>query len=162
MPTDVVTIIDPAHPLCGQTLPLIGVTNKQYIGRACVVWIQPGIERLVPLWATSLAEVTAPAFPCRVSVAALRALLTVGAAMAQLEVTEAAELEVPHEHPEPEDNPDPAATTALTSARRRTSQFTAPAGALPPARAPRLEDPESGATAAPAPDLAPRAEGGRP
>ena len=37
LPTDVVTVVDPAHPLAGQTFPLIGVTNKQYIGSACVV-----------------------------------------------------------------------------------------------------------------------------
>lgn len=123
-----VTVVNPAHPLYGQTLPLIGVTNKQYIGRACVVWIQPGVERLIPLWATSLADVTLPAFPCRVSVAALRALLTVGAAIAELEAADAAELEVPHEHPDPEDDPDsphaaptcscPCQTTGLPTHRR--------------------------------------------
>src|SRR5260221_11713601 len=67
LPTDVVTVIDPAHPLYGQTLPLIGVTNKQYIGRACAVWIQPGIERPLPCWPASSGDFTAPPGPGRVS-----------------------------------------------------------------------------------------------
>jgi len=128
LPTDVVTVRDPAHPLYGQTLPLIGVTNKQYIGRACVVWIQPGIERLVPLWATSLADMTPPAFPWRVSVAAVRVLLTVGAAIAELAAAEAAELEVSHEHATPEDAPDSSRSAAPARApvrRRQTTRFPA-------------------------------------
>lgn len=163
LPADVVTVIDPAHPLYGLTLPLIGVTNKQYIGRACVVWIQPGIERLIPWWATSLADVTPPAFPCRVSVAALRALLTVGAAIAELAVADAAELEVPHEHVTPEDAPDSSrsAATAFASVRHRASQPTTAAAAHDQsASASGLEDAASGATAEGAPGVAPRPAGG--
>ena len=53
-PDQTVTVIDPRHPLCGRTLPLIGITNKPYLGRCCVVWLHPEVERLVPVSATDL------------------------------------------------------------------------------------------------------------
>ena len=95
--------------------------------------------------------------------AALQALLSVGVAIAQLKAAEAAELEVPYEHPAPEDDADscPAAPASLAPARRRASQLAAPADTGQSARASRLEDAESGATAQSAPDLAQRAAGGR-
>ena len=51
-PEDTVTVVDPRHPLFGQTLSLIGITNKQYLGRCCIVWLRAGMEQLVPLAAT--------------------------------------------------------------------------------------------------------------
>jgi hypothetical protein len=66
-PTEAVTVTDPAHPLYGLTLPCLGVTNKQRLGRACVVWLAPGIERLVPVAATSLSPIAHPAPRCRLA-----------------------------------------------------------------------------------------------
>jgi hypothetical protein len=45
-------VVDPRHPLFGMTLRLVGITRKQYQGTCCVVWLIPGVERLVPLAAT--------------------------------------------------------------------------------------------------------------
>ena len=77
-------MVDPGHPLYGLRLPLIGVTNKQYVGKACVVWLQPGIERIVPFAATSLAE-TPPERPvARLSLTAVRRLVRVLASLPEL------------------------------------------------------------------------------
>jgi hypothetical protein len=44
----------------------------------CVVWLAPGIERLIPVSATSLAGSSAdPPSPCRLSAESARALLCV-------------------------------------------------------------------------------------
>src|SRR5215468_6262337 len=78
LPTDTVEVTDPTHPLYGLTFPLIGVTTKQRLGRACVVWLYPGVERVIPVAATSLAApLPGPLASCRLSVAGLAALLAV-------------------------------------------------------------------------------------
>ncbi len=94
---DTVEIVDPAHPLYGKTLPLIGFNTKQHLGRVAIVWLQPGIERCVPLSATNLAKtpLAAPS-PSRLSVESLERLLSVVASL-------------PHE---PEDADDDARTTS--------------------------------------------------
>jgi len=46
-PGATVTVTDPAHPLYGLTFALAEVANKPQIGRACVVWLQPGVARLI-------------------------------------------------------------------------------------------------------------------
>lgn len=75
---DTVEALDPTHPLYGKTLPLVGVTNKQVLGRVAIVWINPGVERMVPLYATSLADAPmTPPSPCRLSVASVERLLAV-------------------------------------------------------------------------------------
>src|SRR5215510_7337841 len=56
LPTDTVEVTDPTHPLYGLTFPLIGVTTKPRLGRVCVVWLYPGVERVIPVAATSLVE----------------------------------------------------------------------------------------------------------
>ena len=78
---DMIEIVDPTHPLCGKTLPLVGVTTKQVLGRVAIVWIHPGVERMVPLSATSLADAPAPPSPCRLSVASVERLLSVVASL---------------------------------------------------------------------------------
>src|SRR5262249_10632721 len=50
-----ITVLDPRHPLCGQTLPLVAITYHTQLGRCCVVWLRPHVERLVPVQATNLA-----------------------------------------------------------------------------------------------------------
>src|SRR5690242_3497529 len=55
LPTgEYIEVTDPTHPLYGLTLPCLSVTVKQRLGRVCVVWLAPGIERLIPLASTSL------------------------------------------------------------------------------------------------------------
>ena len=87
MPPSVETIevTDPTHPLYGLTLPCLGITVKQRLGRVCVVWLHPGVERLIPVAATSLAPVQPAAPRCRLSLPAATRLLaveTVAAALA--------------------------------------------------------------------------------
>src|SRR5262249_45165733 len=80
LPTDTVEVTDPTHPLYGLTFPLIGVTTKPRLGRVCVVWLYPGVERVIPVAATSLVEpLPGPPASCRLSVAGLEALLAGGA-----------------------------------------------------------------------------------
>lgn len=74
---DTIKIVDPTHPLYAKTLPLVGVTTKQVLGRVAIVWIHPGVERMVPLCATSLADAPPPPSPCRLSVASVERLLAV-------------------------------------------------------------------------------------
>jgi hypothetical protein len=49
---ETISVIDPRHPLYGQTLRLIQFTKCAYHGQSCVVWLGNGAERLVPLAAT--------------------------------------------------------------------------------------------------------------
>ena len=84
-PDHAVTVTELAHPLYGLTFPLVGVTTKQRLGRVCVVWLYPGVERVIPVTATDLAgSAPSPPSPCRLSVAGLDALLAVGASQADL------------------------------------------------------------------------------
>ena len=79
---DTVEVVDPTHPLYGKTLPLVGVTTKKDLGRAAIVWIRNGVERVVPLSATSLADTPAPPLsPCRLSVLSVERLLAVVASL---------------------------------------------------------------------------------
>jgi hypothetical protein len=72
-----VEVTDPTHPLYGLSFPLIGVTVKQRLGRVCLVWLHPGIERAIPVPATNLAGEPHASVTCRLSVAGLQALLHV-------------------------------------------------------------------------------------
>ena len=76
-PTVAVTVTDPTHPLYGLTLPCLGVTNKQRLGPACVIWLTPGVERLVPVAATSLSPIVRPTSRCRLAPASVAAFLRV-------------------------------------------------------------------------------------
>ena len=78
-PTDTVKVTDPTHPLYGLTFPLMGITTKPRLGRVCVVWLYPGIERVIPYAATSLSETPAPPSPCRLCIEGLQVLLAVAA-----------------------------------------------------------------------------------
>ncbi len=75
---DAVTILAPTHPLAGLTLPRGGRATTRRRGRVCVVRLHSGLDRLVPLGATNLAEVVPAPAPCRLAVFArtpLRAAL---------------------------------------------------------------------------------------
>jgi hypothetical protein len=77
LPTDTVTVTDPTHPLYNLSLPLISITTKPRLGRVCVVWLYPGVERIVPVAATSLGKLPIQPASCRLSVTSVHALLTV-------------------------------------------------------------------------------------
>src|SRR5262245_33468254 len=78
---DTVGVTDPTHPLYGLTFPLIGVTIKQRLGRVCRVWLSPGIERDIPVAATSLAGIAAVPPAGRLCVAGVQALVAVVASV---------------------------------------------------------------------------------
>lgn len=82
LPTDTVSVTDPTHPWYGLTFPLVGLTSKPRLGRVCVVWLHPGIERVIPLAATCLAEAPVTPSPCRLSLSGLHSLLAVVASLA--------------------------------------------------------------------------------
>lgn len=91
---DTVEIVDPTHPLYGKTLPLVGVTTRQRLGRTAVVWLYPGVERCVPLSATDLAEIRpAPPSSSRLSVASLERLLAVVASLLRTDLEDAESFE---------------------------------------------------------------------
>jgi hypothetical protein len=77
LPADTVTITDPTHPLYGRTFPLISMTNKQRLGRVCVVWLSPGIERVIPVASTTQDARLLTHARCRLSVEGLHTLLAV-------------------------------------------------------------------------------------
>jgi hypothetical protein len=72
-----ITVLDPRHPLCGQTLPLVAITHHTQLGRCCVVWLRPHVERLVPVQATNLAFDPTDMSPSPLSLAAVEQLLRV-------------------------------------------------------------------------------------
>jgi hypothetical protein len=76
-----VTVTDPTHPFYGLTLPLVGVTVKKRLGRVAVVWLHPGIERVIPVAATNLTENNSRPSPCCLSYAGIQALLAVVASL---------------------------------------------------------------------------------
>ncbi|NER84330.1 MAG: hypothetical protein F6K42_33305 [Leptolyngbya sp. SIO1D8] len=76
-PGQTVTVVDPRHPLCGRTLPLIDITQKPYLGRCCVVWLYPEVERYVPVDATDLEFDPRQIHPTPLSIAAVESLLRV-------------------------------------------------------------------------------------
>jgi hypothetical protein len=72
-----ITVLDPRHPLCGQTLPLVAITHHTQLGRCCVVWLRPHVERLVPVQATNLAFDPTDISPSPLSLVAVEQLLRV-------------------------------------------------------------------------------------
>jgi hypothetical protein len=72
-----ITVIDPRHPLCGRTFTLVAITHHAQLGRCCVVWLRPHVERLVPVQATNLAFDPNDISPSPLSLAAVEQLLRV-------------------------------------------------------------------------------------
>jgi hypothetical protein len=50
--SETVTVIDPRHPLCGQSFRLLGIAMKNQLGRCCVVLDHAGRERNLPIAVT--------------------------------------------------------------------------------------------------------------
>ena len=76
-PEPTITVIDPRHPLCGRTLTLVAVTHHSELGRCCVVWLRPQVERLVPVRATNLEFDPNDLSPSPLSLTAVEQLLRV-------------------------------------------------------------------------------------
>src|SRR4051812_19970569 len=74
---ETIRVVDPTHPLYDLSLPLVGVTATSRLGQVCVVWLQPGVTRVIPQAATSLATVVSSPSPCRLSVTSIQRLLAV-------------------------------------------------------------------------------------
>jgi hypothetical protein len=49
---EIVTVIDPRHPLCRQSFRLLGIAMKNQLGRCCVVLDHAGRERNLPIAVT--------------------------------------------------------------------------------------------------------------
>ncbi len=143
LPTDTVEVTDPTHPLYGLSFPLIGITVKQRLGRVCLVWLRPGIERAIPVRATNLAGEDRVLCSCRLSVAGLQALLHVVSSLVS---------------PSQEDAHEPLESTQCSTASHSSTSLTVSGPRTDPVPAPNT----SGVLASPAPlgDLAPdRADG---
>ena len=81
LPTDTVEVTDPTHPWYGLTFPLLGITTKPRLGRVCIVQLYRGVERVLPLAATSLGGTPPAPCACRLSVEGLQVLLAVVATL---------------------------------------------------------------------------------
>ena len=66
---ETVTVIDPRHPLCGQSFRLLGIAMKNQLGRCCVVLDHAGRERNLPIAVTdhSSDPLTIAPFPLNVA-----------------------------------------------------------------------------------------------
>ena len=72
-----VTVIDPRHPLYGQSFRLLGITTKQYLGRCCVVLDHASRERNLPLAVTDRSPDPFVIAPLPVDVATIEHLIHV-------------------------------------------------------------------------------------
>jgi hypothetical protein len=72
-----VTVIDPRHPLYGQSFRLVGITTKQYLGRCCVVLDHASRERNLPLAVTDRSPDPLVMAPLPVDVATIEHLIHV-------------------------------------------------------------------------------------
>jgi hypothetical protein len=79
---ETVTIVDPAHILFGQTFRLLGVVNRTYVGRCCVIERDSG-RQYVPLAATDRSPEPLAIFPLPLSISAIQQLLAVYARIEQ-------------------------------------------------------------------------------
>ena len=76
-PDQTITVLDPRHPLCRRTLPLVVITHHSQLGRCCVVWLRPHVGRFIPIQATNLEFDPNDISPSPLSLAAVEQLLRV-------------------------------------------------------------------------------------
>jgi hypothetical protein len=69
-----VTVVDPRHPLFNQTFPVFHIKNKQEMVPCCQVRLPEGVERLLPIQVTDLAEEPPVVFPVPLGLSSLQAL----------------------------------------------------------------------------------------
>ena len=70
-----VTIVDPRHPLCDHTFPLLHIKNQRRLIPSCLVRLPEGVERLVPVAATNLATSPLNVHPLPLDVSSLQNLI---------------------------------------------------------------------------------------
>src|SRR5579864_4711144 len=99
-PEETVHIIDPRHPLYGQTLPLVGITNRSYLGHCCVIAMPGNVERNIPLTATDRSAEPLVLFPLPLDLLGLQRLLHTYARLMRQ-----SEQEVPHDASSPPAHP---------------------------------------------------------
>ena len=75
--SDTVTVVDPRHPLYGQSFPLLHLKNKQELIPSCLVLLAEGAERLIPVNVTNLAASSPVAFPLPMDLSSLHNLTKV-------------------------------------------------------------------------------------
>jgi hypothetical protein len=73
---ETVTVVDPGHFLFGQTFRLLGIVNRTYLGRCCVIERDSG-EQYVSLAATDRSPEPLAVFPLPLSTSAIQQLLAV-------------------------------------------------------------------------------------
>src|SRR5947209_8551889 len=74
---ETVTVIDPRHPLCGQSFRLLGISMKNQLGRCCVVLDPAGRERNLPIAVTDHSSDPLVIAPFPLTVATITSLLHV-------------------------------------------------------------------------------------
>jgi hypothetical protein len=87
---EIVTVIDPRDPLYGQSFTLLFVENKSYRGECCVVRMETGIERHIPISVTDQAPEQFRIYPLPLNLSSVRELLAVYARLIR-QLTERAE-----------------------------------------------------------------------
>src|SRR5438132_10364940 len=99
---EIVTVIDPRHPLCGQSFRLLGIAMKNQLGRCCVVLDHAGRERNLPIIVTDHSPDPLAIAPFPLTVATIASLIHVYSHICpqpatDLEVGEEDGREIPHE-----------------------------------------------------------------
>ncbi len=74
---EIVTVIDPRHPLCGQSFRLLGIARKNQLGRCCVVLDHAGRERNLPIAVTDHSPDPLAMAPFPLNVATITSLIHV-------------------------------------------------------------------------------------
>jgi hypothetical protein len=72
-----VTVVDPRHPLFGQSFPLLHLKNKQELIPCCLVRLTEGAERLLPISASDLETSPPTIFPLPIDISSLHNLTQV-------------------------------------------------------------------------------------
>jgi hypothetical protein len=75
--SEIVTVIDPRHPLCGQSFRLLGIAMKNQLGRCCVVLDHAGRERNLPIAVTDHSPDLLAIAPFPLTVATITSLIDV-------------------------------------------------------------------------------------
>ena len=71
------TVVDPRHPLYGQSFPLLHLKNKQELIPSCLVRLTEGVERLIPVNVTNLAATPPVVYPLPLDLSSLHNLTQV-------------------------------------------------------------------------------------
>lgn len=74
-PEEIITVINPRHPLFGRTFLLINIIHKPRMGSYCVVRYLDSLERSIPLSATDRSLDPPEVFEASINLASVRQLL---------------------------------------------------------------------------------------